>query len=190
MRPDWRDGQVHESSPSELGGKLARECSGYQVSHFDPTLPLGAETPDGWRNEDLERQTFADAAFDLVVTQDVFEHLFEPERAVREIARTLKPDGLHVGTAPLVRKGAPSGRRARRRPNGEIEHLLPEERHHNPIDPQGSLVTIDWGYDIADFLDAHAEFNTTIWALDDLSRGIRAELIEVFVSRKGAPPAP
>lgn len=187
--PSWRELQVHESSPSKPDGKLARECAGYQATQFDPAIPLGAQTEAGWRNEDLEHQTFAHESFDLVVTQDVFEHLFEPDLAIREIARTLKPGGLHVGTAPLVRRSQPSKRRARRLPDGSIEHLEPPEHHLNPIDEGGSLVTVDWGYDIADFFDAHAGLNTTIWALDDLGRGIRAELIEVLVSRKASPPA-
>jgi Zn ribbon nucleic-acid-binding protein len=188
VRPDWRGVAIHESSPSDGESKLRRECPGYVPTHFNPDLPRGAEGPD-WRNEDLEDQTFADESFDVVVTQDVFEHLLDPGRAIREIARTLKPGGLHIATVPLVRRDGVSTRRARRDADGEVEHLQEAAHHRNPIDPEGSLVTIDWGYDIADFFDREAGLNTTIWSLDDLSRGIRAELIEVLVSRKAAPPA-
>lgn len=187
VRPDWRDLDVHESSPSHATGKLARLCSNYTASQYDPALPLGA-LGAGWRNEDLERQTFPDESFDVVVTQDVFEHLFEPDRAIAEIARTLRPGGLHIGTAPLANAWRPSVRRARRREDGGVEHLDTPLHHLNPIDEQGSLVTIDWGYDIADYFDRHGGLSTTIYALDDLSRGIRGELLEVLVSRKGAPP--
>ncbi len=38
------------------------------------------------------------------LTQDVFEHLFDPAAAFREIARTLQPGGAHVFTTLLVRK--------------------------------------------------------------------------------------
>ncbi|MBW3560694.1 MAG: class I SAM-dependent methyltransferase [Proteobacteria bacterium] len=185
--PNWRDLEVHESSPSESSGKLARECRNYTATQYDPSLPPGGQGP-GWRNENLEAQTFADGSFDLVITQDVFEHLFEPDRAIAEIARTLRPGGLHMGTAPLARAGLPSVRRARRTADGAVEHLDQPLHHANPIDEQGSLVTIDWGYDIADYFDAHGGLNTTIHALDDLSRGIRGALLEVLVSRKAAPP--
>jgi SAM-dependent methyltransferase len=185
--PDWRALAVHESSPSNGDGKLQRECRNYTATHYDPALPPGAQGP-GWRNEDLEAQTFADASFDLVVTQDVFEHLFEPDRAIAEIARTLKPGGLHVGTAPLGRAGLPSVRRARRTADGGVEHLDQALHHANPIDEEGSLVTVDWGFDIADYFDAHGGLNTTIHALDDLSRGIRGAMLEVLVSRKAAVP--
>jgi SAM-dependent methyltransferase len=183
VRPNWRELTIHESSPSAGESKLARDCPGYLVSQFDPALPLGGRGPD-WRNEDLSQQTFPDESFDIVVTQDVFEHLLEPDRAIAEIARTLKPDGIHIATVPLVAQWRPSRRRAGRAEDGAIEHHHAAEYHQNPIDEEGSLVTIDWGYDIADFFDQHGGLNTTIFALDDLSRGIRAELIEVLVSRK------
>lgn len=183
VRPDWRELRIHESSPSAGESKLARECPGYLATQFDPALPLGEQGPE-WRNEDLSRQTFEDESFDIVVTQDVFEHLLEPDRAIAEIARTLKPGGMHIATVPLVAQWRPSRRRAGRMEGGEIEHHQAAEYHQNPIDAEGSLVTMDWGYDIADFFDQHGGLNTTIFVLDDLSRGIRAELIEVLVSRK------
>lgn len=70
--------------------------------------------------------------------------------------------------------------------------------HGNPMDPNGSLVTVDWGYDIAAYWDAASGLSTTVWTIEDLSRGIQAEYIEVLVSRKAglpdlggdAPPAP
>jgi hypothetical protein len=68
-----------------------------------------------------------------------------------------------------------------------VEHLAPAEYHGNPMDPDGALVTIDWGYDIADYLDRASGLSTTIHTIDDLSQGIRAAYIEVLVSRKGRP---
>ena len=48
----------------------------------------------------------------------------------------------------------------------------------------GSLCTVDWGYDITDYFTVHSGMPTSIYYIDDLSRGIRASLIEVLVSRK------
>ena len=45
----------------------------------------------------MEKQTFADASFDLVITSDVFEHVLDPSRGFSEIARTLRPSGVHAG---------------------------------------------------------------------------------------------
>lgn len=189
LSPDWRSLDIHESSPGTAASRrMEAEAKGYRSSHYAADAPLGAAHPQwGWRCEDLENQTFPDASFDIVVTQDVFEHVFAPDRAIAEIARTLKPGGFHICTVPIVNKAAASVRRARRDAQGRVENLLEPVYHGNPIDPRGLLVTVDWGYDIADYLDRASGLSTTIWALDDMSHGIRAEYIEVLVSRKNPP---
>ena len=138
----------------------------------------------GWRNEDLENQTFADETFDLVISQDVMEHIFNPEKAFSEIARTLKPGGAHIFTVPIVNKQKPSRVRATLEVNGEINYLEEAQYHGNPVNPKGSLVTRDWGYDICNFILKHSGLYTTIAYIDDISLGIRAEYIEVLISRK------
>lgn len=186
--PDWKRLAIHESSPGVggLSAKLKVEAPFYSESHFYPNAALGQVHPDtGWRNENLEALTFNDETFDLVITQDVFEHLLDPFAATKEIARVLRPNGAHICTVPLVHKGLPSRRRARFE-NGEIAHILPPEYHGNPIDPNGTLVTFDWGYDIAEYLDNASGLHSTIVYIDDVTRGIRAEAIEVIIMRKYA----
>jgi len=188
LYPDWRTLNIHESSSSGGGasGKLQSECSGYTASQYLPCIPHG-ESFDGFRNEDLEDQTFADEAFDLVITQDVFEHLFHPDRAIAEIARTLKPGGAHIMSVPLMNKSSPSRRRSALE-GGKIVHYSEPQYHGNPVDPNGSLVTVDWGYDIASFMHQHSGMPTSIFSIDDLTRGIRDEFNEIVVSRKQATP--
>jgi Methyltransferase domain len=148
LRPNWRTLAIHESSPSARGAslRLRHDCPGYIATQYDTSLAFGTVHPEfGYRSEDLAAQTFPDSKFDVVVTQDVFEHLFSPASAISEIARTLKPDGISVMTVPIVRKDQPSARRAVMN-NGVVEHLLlPPQYHGNPMDPTGSLVTVDWG---------------------------------------------
>ena len=191
VRPDWRGERMHESSPSSRGSlKFRQEGRHYVASQYDPSIPFGGMHATGdYRSEDLERQTFADASFDIVVTQDVFEHLFRPDLAIAEIARTLAPGGIHICTVPLVCGAQASRRRAVRDDDGAIAYLLAPERHGNPVRTEGSLVTIDWGYDIAAYFQQHGGLATTLFHIDDLSRGIRAELNEVIVARKLPTPA-
>lgn len=87
-------------------------------------------------------------------------------------------------SVPIVNKDRPSRRRAAME-NGAIRHLCEPQYHGNPVDPNGSLVTVDWGYDIADFLQRNSGLTTTIFTIDDLSQGVKAEYIEIVVSRKG-----
>lgn len=106
--PNWRDLRVHESSPANRGvsKKLSQECKGYMPSHYFPRIPLGS-IYRGFRCENLEQLTFGDETFDLTITQDVMEHVFNPEKAFQEIMRTTKSGGAHVFTTPLVRKNQP-----------------------------------------------------------------------------------
>ena len=185
--PGFRQLDIHEAGaiPRGASARLARDVAGYVVSQYDPTIPFGSVHPTrGYRSEDLESQTFPDGSLDLVVTQDVLEHVFEPERALREIARTLRPGGAHVFTTPLVRGHARTRRRATRSADGTVSYDLPAEYHGNPMDSGGSLVTFDWGYDICDLISECSGLWTTMVVIDDLRFGIRAEYIEVMVSRK------
>jgi SAM-dependent methyltransferase len=146
---------------------------------------LGIVHPDGFRCEDLENLTFEKESFDLIVTQDVMEHVLDPGRAFAEIARTLKPKGAHIFTVPLVNGRGPSLTRARRSVNGMTVHLCPPEYHDNFSSiAQGSLVCTDWGYDICEAIFRESGLYTTIVYIDDISRGIRAQLNDVLLSKK------
>lgn len=186
--PEWRSLKVHESSPCGRGVsvKLKEECPGYVASQYYEDFSRGSVHPQGFRCEDLENLTFSSRSFDLVITQDVMEHVLNPTRAFAEIARTLKPGGAHISTVPLVNRAQPSQARARRGEDGSIIYLCTPEYHGNPIDPNGSLVCMDWGYDICDFIFKASGLYTTMVYIDDISRGIRAECIEVLISKKVA----
>jgi len=184
---NYRSLNIHETSPGGRGAspKLMRECAHYSASHYYPDIPLGKTHPhQGYRCEDLEAMTFADHSFDLFVSQDVMEHIFDPASAFKEISRVLKPGGAHIFTVPVINKANQSACWASRGENGEIVHHQEPEYHGNPIDNKGSLVTMHWGYDLANFIMSESGMPTTIVMIDNLNLGIRAEYIEVFVSMK------
>lgn len=186
--PNWRELSIHETSPGGRGAslKLHAECKGYTASQYYPNVTLGQVHPDsGYRCEDLEDLTFPDESFDLFVSQDVMEHIFDPAVAFKQIARVLKPGGAHIFTAPLVNKVRSTEVWASRSVNGEIVHHHEPEYHGNPVDAKGSLVTMHWGYDIASFIVEEAGTPTVIIAIDNIDLGIRAEYIDVMVSIKG-----
>ncbi len=183
--PDWRSLTIHESSPAKRGAskRLAQGCPRYVASQFFPGIEPGSVVGDV-RCENLEALTFPDASVDLHVTQDVLEHVFHPSKVFREIARTLKPGGAHVFTTPLVNKDKASKPRARIGEDGQISHIEPPVYHANPISDEGSLVTVDWGYDICQAIFESCGLFTHLVYIDDLSMGIRAEYIEVLVTLK------
>jgi SAM-dependent methyltransferase len=191
LYPNWRAAAIHESSPGPGGAsqRFRSECRGYVATQYDAALGFGNTHPNRrYRSENLEAQTFPDESFDLVITQDVFEHLFAPDRAIAEIARTLRRGGAHILTVPIINGRMSSARRARRDNRG-ITYLLEPQYHGNPMSAEGSLVTVDWGYDIIDYLAAHSGLSVSMYYIDDVSRGIRAAMNEVLVCRK-APALP
>ena len=185
--PNYRELVVHESSPNPRGAspKLAAECKRYIASQWHPDAPSGS-VRDGVRCENLEALSFGDAEIDLHVTQDVLEHVLDPDAVFRELARTLRPGGAHVFTVPLVARAKPSFVRAERRPDGAVVHHVPPKYHDNPVDPNGSLVTVDWGYDVCERILRSSGLLTRIIEIDDIEHGIRADLNEVLISMKPA----
>ena len=179
--PDWRKLAIHESSPEPRGisKKFADECERYIATQYFAGHTPGA-IREGFRNEDLERQTFPDAAFDLVVTLDVLEHVNEPEACFREIWRTLKSGGTFLFAVPTYKENLVSERVARFLPGGGIEHYREPEYHGNPVNPCGALLTFRYGYDLPELIRSWAPFNTRVHRFHDHHHGIIGEFTEVY----------
>jgi O-antigen biosynthesis protein len=109
----------------------------------------GGTSIRGIRHEDIENLSFRDAEFDLIVSNDVFEHVPNPPKALAECARVLKPGGLMLATIPFHSEADLSISRARLR-NGQVEHILQPTFHGNPVSANGSLVFTDFGWDVLD----------------------------------------
>lgn len=112
------------------------------------------------RNEDLTQLTFDSGSFDLVVTQDVFEHVPSYTKAFLECYRVLKPKGQLVFSIPFFPELAVTRVRAELSQTGEVTHILEPEYHGNPLG-QGSLCFQNFGWDLLDSLReagfSHAE---------------------------------
>jgi SAM-dependent methyltransferase len=178
--PDWVRRTIHESSPAS--DFVARHCAAYSCSHLFDGVPRG-DARQGIRCEDLEQLTFADQTFDLFITQDVLEHVFRPELAIREITRVLKPGGAHVFTAPKHKGLRATRQRAAREQEG-IVHLLEPQDHGNPIGDGRSLVTWDYGDDFELLLWKWSGQPTQTYVTRDRQLGLDGEYLEVFVTRK------
>jgi SAM-dependent methyltransferase len=188
--PKWRELAIHEGSPGWdiVSRRLVSECPAYIASQFDVSVPFGSLVTQtklpckAYKSENLEAQSFADGQFDLVLTQDVFEHIYEPDKAIREIARTLKPGGATLMTVPIV-MGRQQSRRRAKLVDGKNVDLLEPQFHGSPLGG-GSLVTVDWGFDLTAYLHAASGLNFIALQIDNIDLGIRAELNEVLVGFK------
>jgi len=65
-----------------------------------------------------------------------------------------------------------------------VIYVKPAQYHGSPDQNEKSLVTIDWGFDLCRHIFEASGLFTHLLKIDDLSHGIRAELIEVFVTVK------
>jgi hypothetical protein len=182
LRPNWRWLRIHESSPAPRGVSpvLQRECAGYVASQYFPDR-IGGEIYNGFRCEDISSQTFPDKSFDIVITQDVMEHVFDPARAHREIYRTLRQGGVHIHTVPVDDLLPTSEKRAELSHSGEIIHLFPPEYHGNPVDEKGALVTYHYGHDLVDLIATWAPFSVEVVRMNDRYHGVVGPYTEVFV---------
>lgn len=155
----------------------------YLGSYLFPDKKLG-EFVGNLRNENLEKQTFFDEIFDVVITLDVMEHVFQPDKVYQEIYRTLTKGGYYIHTFP-IRKWITDAsiQRAKLGPRGRIKFLVdPPEYHGSPTGE--SLVTYDYGYDVAHQIAEWAPFDVRISRYWDQHHGIIGEYTEVIVCKK------
>lgn len=183
--PNFLDLHIHESSPAfrSTSAFLKNNCPHYSYSYYVEGIPSGDYLKKyNCLNQDLGATSYPNESFDLVITQDVMEHIFNIESLFIEIARILKVGGSHVFTTPIVYKNNPTVVRAIV-DQGKLIHIHPPVYHGNPIDATGSLVTYDFGYDMAKFTPKNCYF--TIYHIENASLGLeKTEYNEVCVMTK------
>ena len=175
---DWSSLRIHEASPAPRGLSLEiGKARNYVGSGFFPNT----EPPAGLVNVDLEDQVFEADSFDLVVALDVLEHVMDPERAVSEITRTVKPNGLAILTFPIYPRNPKIIEQRARIDEGKISHLQEPSYHGSPFGSEGSLVTHDHGYGIHQLISAWGSCYVEVTTFSDLTHGIVGEFSEVIV---------
>ena len=111
-------------------------CSEY----FGPDRRSG-EVISGILHQDLQRPSFDDASFDVVITNDVFEHIPDAIAAEKEVMRILKPGGVYCFTVPFLPESEHDQVLAELKPDGKIQYLAEPQYHSDPIRPaEGILV--------------------------------------------------
>ncbi|HYD87718.1 MAG TPA: class I SAM-dependent methyltransferase [Vitreimonas sp.] len=121
---------------------------------------------------DILASNFPGAVFDLVVSNDVLEHVPDLRTAMQETRRILKPGGVCLATFRFASGAHETVVRAVLE-NGEVKHLMPAEYRGNPVDPQGgSLVFAAPGWDILDLCRDVGFSKAEIVFSSSLQRGV------------------
>lgn len=97
----------------------------------------------GIQKVDVERMSFADESFDLIVCNHVMEHVSSPEQALAEFFRCLKPGGVLIAQTPytpLLKKTF----EMQSNPEGDFKRIFYGQDDHVRL----------FGNDIADFFHA------------------------------------
>lgn len=178
--PGESDVKIYNTDTNDSFYKILHKHASYVCSEFSSEIEPGARVHEKVFNQNLENLTFQDESFDLVISEDVFEHVRNFKKGFREIYRVLKNGGYHIFTVPcnfdkktIVRVDT----------SGDTDiHILPPEYHGGPI--RGEILSYrTFGIDIFELL-RHISFNTGI----DFSRyaDIKYGIVDsyVFVSKK------
>ena len=119
-------------------------------SEYFDDAPSG-ECREGILCQNVEQLSFDDSSFDLVVSEDVFEHVRDYRKGFWEVRRVLKLGGRHIFSVPIglshptfPRFGAEQGK--------EVP-ILPLEYHGDPSRGQIPVRT-SFGYDLLGFLES------------------------------------
>ncbi len=100
------------------------------------SLPAGRHL----RHEDITASSYPDGKFQIVVHNDVLEHVPDFRAALADNYRILEPDGILVFTTPFFIEQDESKVLARAGTNGCVEQLVePPEYHGDPV--RGQILT-------------------------------------------------
>jgi len=165
---------------TEWASTMQRLFPNFVGSEFEPTSDvLSKIKPFG--HQDLCSTSFAHSIFDLVITQEVFEHIPSIDKALGEIHRILATGGWSINTHPFAVKSYSSVTKAYEE-DGQLKIIGEPEYHGNPIGGLGSLVYEIPGWDILERAQKCGFSEATIWFIVNPELGIVSDISGIFVS--------
>jgi SAM-dependent methyltransferase len=151
MEPNFKELHIYNASSHGPIHDFLSSLPKYVSSEYFPDVPLGS-VQNGIHCEDLQSLSFSNSIFDIVISEDVMEHLRYPGSALREIHRVLKKGGYYVFTVPIY--GRKTVVRVDTATNEDV-HILPPLYHGDPLRNEGVLAYNDFGLDIVDLCIEH-----------------------------------
>lgn len=193
---NFKNKKIHQSSPCGPLHNLFLTFPEYSYSHYIKSVENGSYL-NGIQCVNLEKIPFPDNTYDIFLTMDVFEHLFNPEIAIKEIYRVLKPGGVYIMTVPIENLESKTEKACFLDSENKVVHIptnrssikqVELEYHGNPIDNSGSVVTYYYGYDIINMIESETNFKCKNFFKrkeDNINElGILGTFKDVFVCKK------
>ena len=131
---------------------LVRHVAPHRLEVSDYLQDAEIAAADPRRHQNLCALTYGDDSFDLVICNDVFEHVYDLPKALDEVRRVLKPGGRLLATFPMAFGQRESVVKAEFQGDDQPALFRGEPEYHgDPIRPtRGSLVYQIPGWDILD----------------------------------------
>ncbi len=129
--PGRGDITIYNTATDDCFSRVLLGYEGYFSSCFRDDLAQGADIAPRTSCQNIEALTYAENSFDIVITEDIFEHVRRPDKGFREIFRVLRPGGYHVFTIPFLFDRPTLVRVDTSGP--EDLHILPPEYHGDPL---------------------------------------------------------
>ncbi len=139
---EFKDLKIIEAQSSGLIHFFMKHLPQYEAFEYFDGIPVG-QKHNGVICNNLESLSYESNTIDVIITQDVIEHVADPLKAFGEIQRVLKKGGSHIFTIPLH-----EGRTTQSRV-GKMKVF-----HGDPIRQEGALVYTDWGDDIISIIES------------------------------------
>jgi SAM-dependent methyltransferase len=140
---------VHNTSVGGFLFKALGTAPNITHSEYYDGVERGAYK-NGVLNQDLQALTFSDCSIDLMISEDVFEHVPDFRKGFAEVHRVLKPGGKHIFTIPHYNDRLT--RDLFRMENGKPVLFEPIEYHGDPIRGQIPCFT-HFGHDTLGILE-------------------------------------
>lgn len=99
------------------------------------------------RHEDMQNLSFEADTWDFIIQSDVLEHIPDPNKALAECCRVLKPGGVLLAACPIygIEETNPI---AKLSGAGEIQWVNRPIYHGDPMSPEGVPVFNNFGFDL------------------------------------------
>ena len=178
--PKFKDKFIYNTASNDALSMVLKNYISYICSELLPNVKPGTQIGERVFCQNLENLTFSDDSFDIIITEDVFEHVRDHIKGFREIHRVLKDGGFHVFTVPC-NFDRPTLIRVDTNTDKDIM-LLPPEYHGDYL--RGSILAYrTFGIDLFDLLKS-LNYITRVYfsRYDDLRFGIVEGY--VFMSQK------
>ncbi len=160
--------------------KILKEYPHFCCSTYDPDIEAGKKIGNRIYCQNVEELTFDSESFDIVISEDIFEHVRDYKKGFKSVFRVLKPGGYHIFTVPC-NFHIPTIVRVDTSTDEDIHLLSPE--YHDDIIRGRILAYRTFGIDIFETLESLG-FKTTVHLSKYADQKIGIFDSYVFVSQK------